>query len=205
MSDQHTESLQNIKVWKTFLYSALFITIAAAFFSSRRVIVGALVRFAAYMVWSLNIIGSVIPQQVLWILLLLLILYIAVGSFYGKKSGGRSNRKNAESVIGPVEARARWIEERHRGTYFKWQLANLLGKVHLHIQETVRYGNSRSAPHIPPNVQSFLNAGLNTTYADYSSPTLFQKTESTPLDIQLEQVVDYLEEQLEIKDERQDD
>ncbi|MBI5945836.1 MAG: hypothetical protein HY864_15865 [Chloroflexi bacterium] len=205
MSDQHTESLQSLKVWKTFLYSALFITIAAALLSFRKLIVGALVRFAAYMVWSLNIIGRVIPQQVLWILLLLLILYIAVGSFYGKKSGGRSSRKNAVPVIGPVETRARWIEERHRGTYFKWQLANLLGKIHLHIQETVRYGNSRSAPLIPPNVQDFLSAGLNTTYADYSSPSLFQKTETTPLDIQLEQVVDYLEEQLEIKDERQDD
>ncbi len=204
MSDQHSESLQStsITIWKSSLYSVLFITIAITLFSYRKMVVGTVVRIAAYFVWSLNVVGSVIPQQVLWILLLLLILYIAVGSFYGKKSEGGSNRKNADPVIGPVEARARWIEERQRGTFFKWQLANLLGKVHQNIQESVRYENSKHGRPIPPQVHDYLNAGLTTSYVDYTVPTLFQKTEFTPLDIELEQVVDYLEEQPEIKDER---
>jgi len=204
MSDQHSEIMQSksIAVWKSILFSAVFITIAITLFSYRKVIVGIVVRIAAYMVWSLNVIGSVIPQQVLWILLLLLILYIAVGSFYGKQSEGRPTRKNAEPAIGPVEARARWIEERQRGTFYKWQLANLLGKVYQSIQDSVRYGNSKNASSIPPQVRDYLNAGLTTSYVDYTTPTLFQKTELTPLDIELEQVVDFLEEQLEIKDER---
>ena len=204
MSDQHSESMQSksIAVWKSVLFSAAFITIAITLFSYRKVIVGIVVRVAAYMVWSLNVIGSVIPQQVLWILLLILFLYIAVGSFYGKKSEGGTTRKNAAPVIGPVEARARWIEERQLGTFYKWQLANLLGKVHQNIQESVRYGNSKNAPPIPKQVQDYLNAGLTTSYVDYTAPSLFQKTELTPLDVELEQVVDYLEEQLEIKDER---
>jgi hypothetical protein len=204
MSDQHTESVQSrsIAVWKSLFFSAAFVITAIALFSFRKMIVGAVVRVAAYMVWSLNVVGSVIPQQVLWILMLLLILYIAVGSFYGKKSEGGSIQKNATPVIGPVEARARWIEERQRGTFFKWQLANLLGKVHQNIQESVRYGSSKNAPHIPAQVQNYLNAGLTTSYVDYAVPTIFQKTELTPLDIELEQVVDYLEEQMEINDER---
>lgn len=204
MSDQHSESVQSksIAVWKSLLYSAFFITIAIAFFSYRKIIVGLVARIAAYFVWSLNVVGSVIPQQLLWILLLILILYIAVGSFYGKQSEGRPTRRNAESVIGAVEARARWIEERQRGTFFKWQLANLLGKVHQNIQESVMYESSRNVPPMPSQVEDYLNAGLNTTYADYTAPAFFQKAELTPLDINLEQVVNYLEEQLEINDER---
>ncbi|MBI5965143.1 MAG: hypothetical protein HY863_16820 [Chloroflexi bacterium] len=204
MFDQHSESLQDASVtlWKSSLYTALFIIIAITLFSYRKMVVTAVVRVAAYFVWSLNVVGSVIPQQVLWILLLLLILYIAVGSFYGKRSEGGSTRKNAEPAAGPVEARARWIEERQRGTFYKWQLANLLGKVHQSIQDSVRYGNSKNAPSISPQVRDYLNAGLTTSYVDYTTPTIFQKTELTPLDIELEQVVDYLEEQLEIKDER---
>lgn len=204
MSDQHSESLQSsvLMIWKSFLYSAIFIMLAIIFFYFRKAIVGAVITFAAYIVWSLNIVGSVIPQQVLWILMLLLILYIAVGSFYGKHSESRPSQKNAVPVVGPVEARARWIDERQRGTYFKWLLANLLGKVHQHIQESVFYGNPRDVSLIPSQIQDYLNAGLNTTYADYSTPNLFQKTETTPLDIQLDQVVDYLEDELEINDER---
>lgn len=204
MSDQHPESVQSttVTLWKSILFSAVFITIAITFFSFRKIIVDGVVNVTAYIVWSLNIFGSVIPQQVLWILLLLLILYIAVGSFYGKRSAGGSSLSNESPIIGPVETRARWIEERHRGTFFKWQLANLLGKVYQNIQEFVLYGTPKNIPPIPPQVQDYLDAGLNTTYADYTSPTLFQKTEPTPLDIQLEQVVEYLEEQLEIKDER---
>jgi hypothetical protein len=94
--------------------------------------------------------------------------------------------------------RTRWIEERNRGTYFKWQIANQLGAVHQSIQESAARGTSSRIPPIPPQVQAYLEAGVNTTYADYLSPGLFQRTEPTPLDIPLEQVVEYLEEQLEI-------
>jgi hypothetical protein len=201
MSDQHSEGMQSstVKIWKSILFTALFIVIAITFISFRKMVVGTIVRVAAYIVWSVNTTGQVIPQQILWIFLLLLIMYIAVGSFYGKRSEGGSARINASPLVGPVEMRTKWIEEGYRGTYFKWQIANLLGKVHQSIQESASRGTSGPMPpKVPPQVQAYLDAGVNTTYADYSSPGLFQKTEPTPLDIPLEQVVAYLEEQLEI-------
>jgi len=42
---------------------------------------------------------------------------------------------------------------------------------------------------------------VNTSYADYAPDGFVIKNNSTPLDIELEQVVDYLEEQMEIKHE----
>jgi hypothetical protein len=197
MSDQHSEIMPgaNLKIWKAVLFTALFIVIAITLIAYHKMIVGAIVRVAAYIVWSVNYFGQVIPQQVLWIFLLLLILYIAVGSFYGKRSEGGSARSNASPLVGPVEMRTRWIEEGYRGTYFKWQIANLLGKVHQSIEQSASRGISGR---IPPQVQAYLDAGVHTSYVDYASPGLFQKAESSPLDIPLEQVVDYLEEQLEI-------
>jgi hypothetical protein len=176
--------------------------IAIAIFPFRRLLAGVVVRVVSYVIWSLNLVGSIIPQQVLWLCLLIALLYIAVGSFYGKRLESGAAPKNASPVIGPVETMTRWIEERQRGTYFKWQIANLLGKVHKSIEETDGRGTSNRVPHPLPQVQSFLDAGVNTTYADYPYPGLFQKAEPTPFDIPLEQVVEYLEEQMEIRDER---
>ncbi|MBI5354532.1 MAG: hypothetical protein HZB50_17975 [Chloroflexi bacterium] len=203
MPDQHSESMPDpaLTAWKSAIYVASFITIAFIFFSFRRTIVGAIVSTASYIVWSVNIFGSIIPQPVLWVLLLVLILYIAVGSFYGKRFWDNKIQRKLGPSIGPVEARARWIEERSRGTYFKWRLANLLGRVYQAIQEANRYDKSKDDS-VPARVHDYLDAGLNTSFADYSLPKLFQKKEETPLDMDLEEVVDYLEEQLEIKDER---
>ena len=43
--------------------------------------------------------------------------------------------------------------------------------------------------------------GVNTSYVDYAPDGFSLKNISTPFDIELEQVVDYLEEQMEIKHE----
>ena len=90
----------------------------------------------------------------------------------------------------------RWIEEKKRGIYFKWQMANLLGGVYKSINESSP--NQTSMP--SQAVQDFFDAGLNTTYADYSAPGLFDKETPSPFDVPLERVVEFIEEQMEIKD-----
>lgn len=204
MSDQHSDGVRSetVKFWKPFLSAALLILVAILLFPMRRAIAEAVVRFGAYLVWSLNIIGQVIPQQILWLFLLILILYIAVGSFYGKRFKEGSSSEQAAPIVGAVEALAGYIEERHRGIYFKWQIANLLGKVQHVIQQTASRGILSRIPLPSQRVQAFLDAGLNTSYADYPSMGLMQKSAPSALDIELEQVVDYLEEQMEIKHEQ---
>ncbi len=145
--------------------------------------------------------GVVIPQQILWAFLLILILYIAIGSFYGKRYREEKSPENQSPVIGAVEAMAGYIEERHRGIYFKWQIANLLGKIQQTIQESASRGTSSRIPLPSDSVQAFLDAGVNTSYADYAPDGFVLKNNSTPLDIELEQVVAYLEEQMEIRHE----
>ncbi len=204
MPNQHSDRMriETVKFWKPLLSGLLLILVAVLVYPARHVISGVIIRAAAYMVWTLNLMGRTIPQQVLWLFLVLLILYIAVGSFYGKRFREESSPEMADPVIGPVEAMAEWIEERHRGIYFKWQIANLLGKVQQTILQTASRGTSNRIPPPSDRVQAFLDAGINTSYADYAPDGLLLKKADTPLDIELEQVVDYLEEQMEIRHDR---
>ena len=203
MSDKHSESVRSeaVKNWKPLFSTALLILVTALLFPVRRALAGAVMSFASYLIWTVNVMGVVIPQQILWAFLLILILYIAIGSFYGKRYREEKSPENQSPVIGAVEAMAGYIEERHRGIYFKWQIAHLLGKIQQTIQQSASRGTSGRIPLPSDRVQAFLDAGVNTTYADYAPDGFVIKNNSTPLDIELEQVVAYLEEQMEIRHE----
>lgn len=203
MSDQHSKGVRSeeVKNWKPLLSTTLLILVTILLFPVRRAVAGAVMSFAAYLVWSVNILGVVIPQQILWAFLLILILYIAIGSFYGKRYSEEKSTEKQSPVVGAVEAMAGYIKERHRGIYFKWQIAHLLGKIHETIQQSASRGTSSRIPLPSDRVQAFLDAGVNTSYADYAPDGFVIKNNSTPLDIELEQVVAYLEEQMEIRHE----
>lgn len=206
MPGRDSESVRNktVTFWKIFLSIALVVALAAAIFPFRREIAGTVVRAGAYLAWSVNLLGGVIPQQILWFFLLVAILYIAVGSFYGKRLELGVARSNASPLEGPVETLARWIEKRQRGTYFNWQVANLLGRINQHFQESASRGTSERIPPPPEQVQAYLDAGLNTTYADYPIRRIIGRKTPTAFDIPLERVLDYIEEHLEINHERTD-
>jgi energy-coupling factor transporter transmembrane protein EcfT len=192
---------ETVKPWKPLLSTALLILVIIFLYPVRHAVAGAIINFATYLIWSVNILGMVIPQQILWAFLLVLILYIAIGSFYGKRYKEEKSTENQSPVIGAVEAMAGYIEERHRGIYFKWQIAHLLGKIQLTIQENASRRTSGRIPLPSDRVQAFLDAGVKTSYVDYAPDGFSLKNISTPFDIELEQVVDYLEEQMEIKHE----
>ena len=197
MSDEHSQGVREeaLKKWKRWFSIASVILFAILLIIYRNQVSGFLLFSASYLAWSLNLVGYIIPPQGIWIMLLVLIVYIAVGSFYG--GSWRSEKRKAESgpPVGPVEAMADWIEERRRGVYFKWRIAHLLGKVHEAHQRNT------SGRMLPPTekVSSYLDAGLNSSYVDFPTPSIFKKNEPTVLDIDLEPVLDYLEEQMEIK------
>lgn len=197
MPDANSQSMRNksINDLKRWFSIASVILIAGILLIFRSRIVGGLVYSFSYLVWSLNLFGRIIPPQGVWIALVILIVYVAVGSFYGKHSKEESSRMEADPVPGPVEAMADWIDERRRGVYFKWRIAHLLGRVHQsHYQNTS--GRVQAAP---PDVEAYLDAGLNKSYVDFPTPSVFKKNEPTVLDIELEPVLDYLEEQMEIR------
>ena len=68
MSDKHSESVRSttVKPWKPLLSTVLLILIAILLYPVRRAVAGAVMSFASYLVWTVNVMGVVIPQQLLW-------------------------------------------------------------------------------------------------------------------------------------------
>lgn len=179
---------------------ALVAVIAFVVIGIRSQIADAVIQVWSYAVGALAVVGQVIPQQVIWFFIILVLSYIAIGSFYGRRQKAETARPEARPLHGSVETLAEWIRFRRRGVYFNWQIANLLGRIERRFQESAPRGTSSRVP-APKHIRAYLDAGVNTTYADHETPGWFGSNQSV-FDIPLEQVVDYIEESMEIKNER---
>ncbi len=165
-----------------------------------------LVEPLAYFFWRLGVIYRIIPQQVYWIFLIIGLFYVALNSFYSQK-----NRIETQQPVkrgaGPVETLSYWVERGQRGIYFRWQVARMLAQVALSIAELRENRHMKTFEwpehEISTQVKRYLDAGLNSSFADYPLEggvpllKLGQKQPSTPFDIEIVQVVDYLETEME--------
>jgi hypothetical protein len=159
-----------------------------------------------YMLWMLGILYRAIPQPVVWLVVLLIMFYVALGSFYGKPRQGVGRIAKSPPTRGPLESLSLLLAQKTPGVYFKWQIGRTLGEIALDLQELREHARSRDlhfADETPPEVQRYLDAGLNTSFADYpyegGLPILgwFHRAPKTPFDMGPESVVAYLESQME--------
>ena len=178
----------------------LIVVIASTVIAFRYQIADAAIQIWSYAVSALTMIGRIIPQQIIWFFVILTLSYIAIGSFYGRREKAEIALPEARPIHGSVETLAEWIQYRRRGVYFNWQIANLLGRIDRRFEQSAPRGtSSRVAP--SEQVRAYLDAGVNTTYTDHETPGWFASGNSV-FDIPLDQVVDYLEQNMEINNER---
>jgi hypothetical protein len=180
-------------------------------FLLRDVVEQLIVRPAAYFFWILGIFYRFIPQPVLWLLLVLAMLYFSLGTFAGGFRWPRRIQKT-KPARGPLDELAAQIEHKNDGIYFKWQIARTLGEIALDLQELRQHTRRRKLEFdeavIDPQVRSYLDAGLNTSFSDYPLPgglPLPKKLVSlppTPFDGDIGPVLDYLETQMENDNDR---
>jgi hypothetical protein len=142
----------------------------------------------------------VIPQQFYWLIILLVAAYIALGGLL--ENPVRRKRKSLfkRTSKGQVETLAAWISDSRRGVYSRWRVARSLGLLATSllemrgIKQTSRTKSLKGKDWNPPaEVQTYLETGLNGSFADF--PITARKT---PFDVDVENVVAYLESQLEI-------
>jgi hypothetical protein len=180
-------------------------------FPLRGLVEGLIILPLSYLAWFLGVLYRALPQEVIWILLLLGMFYVAVSSFYAKTWENDTHGRPVRPHLGPVEDLARLVEHKTPGVYFKWQVARLLGELALKMQAVHEHRPDRTLKFpdgIRPEIRKYLEAGLNTSFADYplqGSPLLparFRTPPVTPFDIDLDTVVKHLEAQLENKDDR---
>jgi len=174
-----------------------------------------------YFLWLGRLLWHSLPQALLWVLFLVLCLYLAARSLSvgrDQPHRGRAVRKSPideAGYSGAVAVWARRVESAGRGEYYRWYLAQHLGRL---AQEVLAY-RARLAPDqvkshlvleedrldVPPEIRAYFEAGqqlasprrvrfprLSRLVSRLRSPAA-----SPPLDLDPERVIRFLERQLE--------
>lgn len=180
-------------------------------FALRDMIQRTIVMPALYMWWVSGIFYHSIPQIVLWGVMLFLVSIIVAGSILPREQFSRSEGLKRKSIHGPIENLAVWISKTQGGIYYKWLVANRLGK----IARELLIGRNGQNPgrslqrlngrdwNPPDEVGAYLESGLNGSFADYSQPRwLWSKPNPTPLDLSPQDAVEFLESEMETSRDR---
>ena len=177
-------------------------------FSLQDVIESTFVVPLAYLWWALGVFYSTLPQVVLWGGLVILALVLLLKSLISPKKRESFVKRKTRTRQGNVEVLAASLEKTRDGIYNKWKVANCLGRLarDLLIQRGDRENTKVIAPLVGRDwrpsepVSDYLNVGLNGSFADYPSPRWpFSRPQPTPLDIDVEEVVEFLESQIQAR------
>ena len=158
----------------------------------------------SYLWYVMNLLYLSVAQIVLWFVLVVLFTLVGFGSLYGKLGSRKDSDEDFLPKHGPVGIAARQIARSREGIYYKWLIANRLGKLarsvlmqrigHDRVLENGLFGPDWQPP---VEVQAYLESGLNLTFADFPRRRLFHRRSDGPLDIDVEQVLTFLDSQVE--------
>jgi hypothetical protein len=183
----------------------VFVIAGVLTFLLRDVINELLVLPLAYLWWALKLFYLSLPQVLWWVILLLLVTFILLSSLLPEIKPGKGKPIASDPARGQVENLALSIRKSKKGTYFKWLVANRLGKLAYQILLQRENGKPRSvfAPlegtgwKPAKELQNYLEVGLRGSFADYpNSRVPFMPPAKTPLDYDITEVVDFLESQV---------
>jgi len=153
----------------------------------------------SYLMWLLNLAYHLVNQAVWWLVVLFLVVSIFARSLVKQEKPPQRIPLKNKPIIGQVEDLSVWMKKSRKGVYFRWLVANRLGKVAYQILLRRDSGTNRSVfdkltgngweP--PTSVQEYLEAGLQSSFTDHS----YQN--KSPLGNDVTETLDYLEEQLD--------
>jgi hypothetical protein len=163
----------------------------------------------AYLWWVLGLYYHSFPQIIIWVGLVVVVVFMLLGSLNTGYARKRSVKPNTRPLQGPIESLAVSIEKARGGIYIKWQIAHRLGKLarDLLIQRGDRVNAKVVGPligrdwHPSLPVDEYLEVGLNGSFADYPNPSWpFRRPRPTPLDLDVNEATEFLEAQMETYD-----
>jgi hypothetical protein len=158
----------------------------------------------AYMIWSLYLLYRVTPQFIWWVLVFVLVVLMIGNSLLPKIYQPRKKLIKFIAPQGPVETLATWMKKARSGVYFKWLIANRLGRLahQMLAQRETHHVRSIFAPLTSPDwtppkpVQDYLEVGLHGSFADFPQASVpWAKSTPTPLDHDLAETLKALESQ----------
>lgn len=193
-----------MKIRRVLILIGIVIIVALLAFRLSGVVYAMIVLPVSYLLWLLKLFFLAVPGIIWWGLLILVVLYILIMSLVSDikftrrlKPANRRSRGNVEILVG-------WMSRSKKGTYFKWLVANRLGKIAHQILENRFAGKKRSFfdPLTGPGwtadaaTQAYLESGLRGSFTDLPrQDNYFSKPVRTPLDQNTADVIAYLESQ----------
>lgn len=189
------------------LVAAVLIVAGILAFLLRETIYTMVVIPAAFVAWKLNLLYRSLPQGIWWWLVVFVVLFMLAFSLVPHATFRRTTAAKAKPHLGQVESLAVWLRKAEHGIYFKWLIANRLGKLSYQILVHRESGRPRSvfAPLLGTDwepakeLQTYLETGLHGSFADFpNTKRLFAPQQPrTPLDHDVAEAVEFLESQIE--------
>jgi len=159
----------------------------------------------AFISWQLGLWYRSLSQVIWWGLIVAFVLYLLVSSLVPYFQPRRKPPPAARPNRGAVEDLAIGLGRANSGIYFKWLIANRLGKLAYQILLHRESGRPRSvfAPlegidwKPAKELQTYLEIGLHGSFSDYPMPKHWMGTPPrTPLDYEIGDAVAFLESQV---------
>jgi len=160
----------------------------------------------AFLGFQLNIWYHSLSQGLWWWLILAIVLFMLVFSLIPPEKPGEQKPTKSKPKRGQVEQLSMEMGRSKSGQYFKWIVANRLGKLAYQILLHRESGRPRSvfAPLLgegwqpSQELQAYLETGLHGSFADFpNSRNPFDTPRPPPLDHEVAGVVEFLESQVE--------
>jgi hypothetical protein len=183
----------------------LIIAVILAFLLREAIYQGVVVP-VAFIAWRLDLVYRSFSQGIWWSAIIFIVLVMLVFSLIPRQKLRRGAQLKLKPSTGQVEALAVRLRKAQQGTYFKWLVANRLGKLAYQILLQRESGRPRSVfasllgvdweP--TQELQAYLETGLHGSFADFpNGKRWFGAPEPTPLDLDVAQAIEFLESQVE--------
>jgi hypothetical protein len=187
------------------LAGALIIAALLAF-PLRQAIYQTVVIPVAFIAWNLGLLYHSLSQGIWWWVIIFVIVFMLAFSLEPQPKFRSRVEVKSKPQLGQVESLAIWLRKADRGVYFKWLIANRLGKLAYQLLLHRESGRPRSvfAPLVGADwqpsrdLQTYLETGLHGSFADFpDSKRPLAAPEKTPLDLDILEAVEFLESQVE--------
>lgn len=196
--------MSRVPRWLVFVGIAVIAALLA--FPLRDTIYDTVIVPLAFLGWQIGLLYRTISQGIWWWLAIAFVLFMLVFSLIPQFPFRGKPIEKPRSRRGQVENLAIWLGRAKAGTYFKWLIANRLGKLAYQLLLHRESGRPRSvfAPLTGTDwkpskeLQTYLEVGLHGSFSDYpNSGRTFGAVSKTPLDFEIREAVMFLESQIE--------
>lgn len=179
------------------LFGVVFLVSAVFAYLLRDAVYDLIIVPLAYTLWLLGVLYRAVPELVKWVVLIVVLFITVVWRLIPDLPTSRATAVAPRKIDGRLETLAIGIHRARGSNYFKWQLANRLGRLARHIAD----GSARAQDGQPGEaIGRYLAAGVNQSFVDFPTPRgLFARRLPTPLDLDPGETVGYLESQLELR------